>query len=266
MPEPERPRVFAGRHRFYAPQRARRKDEEQGVMKEIQRISITDAIVDSIRDMIESGEYAIGDRLPTEARLCELMNVSRSSLREAIRVLQALGYVQIQPGRGTFVTQNRISIDNEKWFSSDSVNFTSFMEVRMALELLAVRLAAEHCRPGELDELKEIHASFVEADKEKDCVRLIMLDELFHSKIMAISKNSLLVSINAQLLEAFRVFRSSSFANEEFYHNAVEPHGRIVDSFAAKDPDRAVQEMKQHLEITARDMASIHKTARPYRA
>ena len=232
-------------------------------MKEIQKISITDAIVDSIREMIESGEYNVGDRLPTEAKLCEMLNVSRSSLREAIRVLQALGYVQIQPGRGTFILHNRVSVNNDQWFTSSNVNFTSFMEVRMALELLAIRLAVQNCKPEDVEELKEVHASFVEADQKKDFVRLIMLDELFHSKIMAISHNPLLASINDQLLEAFRGFRSSSFVNEGVYHNAVGPHGKILECFVTKNADLAVQEMKHHLEITARDMESIYGASHP---
>jgi GntR family transcriptional repressor for pyruvate dehydrogenase complex len=136
------------------------------------------------------------------------------------------------------------------------------MEVRMALELLAIRLAVQNCRPEDVEELKEVHASFLEADVKKDFVQLIMLDELFHSKIMAISQNSLLVSINDQLLEAFRVFRSSSFANEGVYHNAVMPHAKILECFITKNAELAVQEMRNHLEITARDMESIYSTSR----
>ena len=59
-------------------------------MKEIQRISITDAVVENMKELIESGEYEAGQKLPTEAKLCEMLKVSRTSVREAFRVLQAL--------------------------------------------------------------------------------------------------------------------------------------------------------------------------------
>ena len=59
-------------------------------MKEIQRISVTDAVVNSIREMIESGQYEVGHKLPAEAAFCEQMKVSRTCVREALRVLQTL--------------------------------------------------------------------------------------------------------------------------------------------------------------------------------
>ena len=58
-------------------------------MKAIQRMSITDSVVADIKEMIMSGEYKIGEKLPTEMKLCDQMGVSRTCVREAIRVLQA---------------------------------------------------------------------------------------------------------------------------------------------------------------------------------
>ena len=60
-------------------------------MKEIHRISITDAVVEAIKKAIDSGEYQPGTKLPTEAAMCQVLKVSRSSVREAMRVLQARG-------------------------------------------------------------------------------------------------------------------------------------------------------------------------------
>lgn len=68
-------------------------------MKEIRRISITDATVDSIKGLIESEQYKIGEKLPTEATLYQSMKVSRTSVREAVRILQALGYIINIPGK-----------------------------------------------------------------------------------------------------------------------------------------------------------------------
>lgn len=227
-------------------------------MREIQRISITDAVVDSIKEMIETEEYKVGEKLPAEAKLCEMLGVSRTSVREAIRVLQALGYVENKPGKGAFVAANHRT-EAAPWYDVENPQFTDFMEVRMATETLAVRLAVERANDKDVKKLEEIHVSFVEANENRDMVRMIMLDELFHTKIFSITKNQLLVNINAQLLEAFRVYRSESFTNEEVYKNAIEPHARILECFQQRDAKRAVDEIRAHLNITTSDMNRIHE-------
>ena len=226
-------------------------------MREIQRISITDAVVDNIKEMIENQEYKVGEKLPAEARLCEMFGVSRTSVREAIRVLQALGYVENRPGKGAFVSSSHVQ-DNSPWYEVKNAQFTDFMEVRMAMETLAVRLAVERASDEDTQGLEEIHKSFIQANEKKDMVRLIMLDELFHTKIVEITRNQLLININGQLQEAFRVYRSESFTNQSVYRNAVEPHSKILQCFYDHDAKQAMKEMRTHLEITQADMEEIH--------
>ncbi|QNL43643.1 FadR family transcriptional regulator [Oscillibacter hominis] len=229
-------------------------------MKEIHRISITDAVVDSIKEIIESGEYAIGEKLPTETSLCDMLKVSRTSVREAIRVLQALGYVDLKPGKGAFVANYNAAPHTDNWYDVEDAKFYDFMEVRMAIETLSVRLSVERASLRQVHELEEIHQSFLEANESKDLVRLIMLDELFHTKIISFTRNQLLININKQLLECFRIYRGDSFTNKDVYVNAVEPHERILLCFQTKNSAQAVQEMRSHLEITSQDMEAIHNS------
>lgn len=228
-------------------------------MREIQRMSITDSVVDTLKEMIESGEFKIGDKLPTEMNLCNQLKVSRTCVREAFRVLQAIGYVEIRPGKGAFVANyQKSATDTSQWYNAEGVQFYDFMEVRMAIETLSVRLAVNRCTEKQIAELREIHQSFVDANEKRDMIKLIMLDELFHSKIIAFTNNPLLININKQLLERFRVYRGDSFTNNSVYSNAVEPHARILFCFETHNPNCAVEEMRKHLNITTRDMEMIH--------
>ena len=228
-------------------------------MKEIQRISVTDAIVDRIREMIEAGSYAPGEKLPTESQFCESLKVSRTSVREAFRVLQTLGFVEIKPGKGAFVASTRARLPESNWYDVDGAEFYDFMQVRVAIESLSVRVAVERATEKQIGELSEIHQAFTDATERQDMARMIMLDELFHSKIISITRNQLLININQQLLESFRIYRGSSFTNKDVYRNAVEPHARILSCFKTRNPDGAVQEITRHLEITAQDMELIHQ-------
>lgn len=228
-------------------------------MKEIQRISITDAVVESVKELIESEEYEPGQKLPTEAKLCEMLGVSRTSVREAFRVLQALGYVVIKAGKGAFVAERKLELgEKDPWYEADNAEFSDFMEVRYAVEPLGVRLAVTRASEKQVAELSEIHASFVAANAGHDMAKLIMLDELFHTKIMSYTKNPLLININKQLLNSFRAYRGESFMNSEVYGNAVDPHERILDCFRRHDAEQAVVEMQRHLDITNEDMRHLH--------
>ena len=232
-------------------------------MKAIQRMSITDSVVADIKEMIMSGEYKIGEKLPTEMKLCDQMGVSRTCVREAIRVLQAIGYVEIRPGKGAFVANYQKSTDNSSlWYDVEGVKFYDFMEVRMAIETLSVRLAVERATDKQIRELREIHTSFVEATEKRDMLKMIMLDELFHTKIITFTNNQLLININKQLLERFRIYRGDSITNKMVYKNAVEPHERILLCFEMRNPSSAVEEMRKHLNITTQDMELIHNNSK----
>lgn len=232
-------------------------------MKAIQRMSITDSVVADIKEMIMSGEYKIGEKLPTEMKLCDQMGVSRTCVREAIRVLQAIGHVEIRPGKGAFVANYQKSTDNSSlWYDVEGVKFYDFMEVRMAIETLSVRLAVERATDKQIRELREIHTSFVEATEKRDMLKMIMLDELFHTKIITFTNNQLLININKQLLERFRIYRGDSFTNKMVYKNAVEPHERILLCFEMRNPSSAVEEMRKHLNITTQDMELIHNNSK----
>ena len=232
-------------------------------MKAIQRMSITDSVVADIKEMIMSGEYKIGEKLPTEMKLCDQMGVSRTCVREAIRVLQAIGYVEIRPGKGAFVANYQKSTDNSSlWYDVEGVKFYDFMEVRMAIETLSVRLAVERATDKQIRELREIHTSFVEATEKRDMLKMIMLDELFHTKIITFTNTQLLININKQLLERFRIYRGDSFTNKMVYKNAVEPHERILLCFEMRNPSSAVEEMRKHLNITTQDMELIHNNSK----
>lgn len=228
-------------------------------MDEIKRISITDATVNSIKALIESRQYDIGQKLPTEAKLCESLKVSRTSVREAVRILQALGYIDILPGKGAFVASYAPESGQDRWYEAAGVQFKDFMEVRLAVETMSVRLSVERASAEDIKELSQVHESFVKAVNDKDLVRMIMLDELFHTKIISYTKNQLLININKQLLESFRVYRGDSFTNSDVYANAIEPHSRILFCFQTKNANQAVEEMRKHLDITLKDMDKIHK-------
>lgn len=228
-------------------------------LSRIERISITDEVVKRIADSIRTGEYAVGEKLPTEMELQKRLGVGRSTIREAFRVLQAIGLIELRPGRGAFVkraeenTYERI----RSWFVAKEAELTELMEVRMAIEPLGARLAIQRGTPRQINQIREIHSAFMQAVDKEDTVRLATLDESFHDSIMRASNNDLLINIGRLIADAFVEYRTRSFAVKENIRNAVGPHERIMNAILAKDEKAVVQEVQRHLEISLEDVLKV---------
>lgn len=225
-------------------------------MKEIQRISITEAVAESIKDLICSGKYKIGEKLPTETNLCDELKVSRTSVREAFRLLQAQGYVEIKPGRGAFVADFQTN-QQLNWFEVDDAKYKDYMEVRIAIEILAVKLSVERATDEQIQQLKDVHESFLTASNVHDAARMVILDERFHSLIIEYTQNPLLKKINNDLLDVFRPYRRANFSDPYEYKHADLAHEKILSCFINHAPEMAEICMREHLSITAEDFDRI---------
>ena len=227
-------------------------------MEEIKRVSITDSAVKAIKQAILTGEYEPGSKLPTEAQFCDLLKVSRTTIREALRILQALGYVDMRPGKGAFAADPLPSqqTGSNSWYEVDGLSYRDLMEVRIAVETLAVQLAVTRAVPEQIACLQDVHNEYLEAAAAYDSVKLILLDEMFHTTIVSFTNNQLLNNLNVEIQDCFKPYRTKSFTNHETYKNAIPAHANLLDCFYTKDAQRAAKEMRRHLEISLKDITA----------
>lgn len=237
-------------------------DNMAGRQDRITRVSVTDEIARRIRGMIESGKYTVGDKLPTEMDLREQFGVGRSSVREALRILQAYGLVELRPGTGAFVAAvtERSEAAIRTWFIEKETELDEMMEVRMAVEPLAVRLAIEKASEAEIAEIAGLHDKFAEAVEAADPLDLATLDEAFHTAIIGASHNGLLTKINQLLVEAFREYRTKAFAIPENVANALGPHTSIVEALRKRDAPKGEAGMQEHLRVSLEDISKVVRT------
>lgn len=229
-------------------------------MEPIKRISLTDEVVTSIKNLVVSGEYGAGQKIPSDTELCKQLGVSRPTLREAIKVLSAMGYINIVVGKGAFVAdfskKNAVS-DPERL--SNIQTFRDFMQVRTALEPAAMELAVPRITASQIADLETIQAAFDEAVRHKDTVKLLMLDEAFHADIIKYSGNRFMVEINKNLYERIRQFRADSFSDNTIYQNALHPHSMIIYYMKKKDTEKSVETLRQHLQAVENDIEKMLK-------
>lgn len=221
------------------------------------RVSAVQQVEESLKKYITSDAVQIGDKLPTEKQLCSDFGVGRGTIREAIRLLQAKGLVEIRPSRGAFVLQKHEAQQDEvaDWFHANEFELRDLNDIRTAIEPLAVKLAIQRCSNDEIRQLRDIHQKAVYAAQNQDIPNLARLDEAFHSYIFECARNRPLADINKKIVASLATFRSKTFFFPRNVQNFIPAHAAILEAFEKRDITMGQANMIAHLELVAIDLA-----------
>ena len=221
------------------------------------RISAVQQVEECLRQYVLSDEIQIGDKLPTEKHLCTSLGVGRGTVREAIRLLQAKGLVEIRPSRGAFVLQKHETQHEDVigWFHDNEFEVRDLNDIRTAIEPLAVKLAIQRCSNDEIRRLRDIHQQSVLAAQRNDAPQLARLDEEFHSYIFECARNKPLADINKKIVTGLAIFRSKTFYIPRNIQNFIPAHAAILQAFEKRDITMGQANMIAHLELVASDLA-----------
>ena len=227
-------------------------------IREIKRLTIVQQVVEGLKEYIVSGELEVGDKLPTERELCQQFGVGRGTVREAVCTLQALGFVEMIPGKGSYVASKEEpgAGDITRWFAENEVRVMDVIQVRSVIEPLAIKLAMAHATEEVREELKEIHRQTLKAVEEGDFIGLGQCDEAFHTCIVNCSQNKMLISINKQISDFLKNFRGKTFRIPNNVQNIVPAHTNILGAFLEGDVEKAQQSMAAHMEQIMVDLES----------
>ena len=228
-------------------------------MKEIARVPIVQQVVNNMKEYIMSGQIDVGQKLPTEKEWCEKMGVGRGTVREAFRILEAKGLIEIKPGRGAFVagTKELEKEDIVEWFVKNEMELKDYIEVRQAVEPLVARLVAENGLDEELNQLEKIHRRFIKAVSEDDFLGMARCDEKLHRYMVECTKNKMLIFINRKIDECIWEFRLKTFQVSGNAQNAIKAHGNIIKALKERNPEVAELYAKRHIQLVNVDMDVI---------
>lgn len=197
-------------------------------------LPLRDVVFNTLRQAIITGEFAPGERL-MEIVLAERLGVSRTPVREAIRKLELEGLVVMVPRKGAEVA--RITEESLK----------EVLEVRCALEELAVVLACQRIDEEGRANLKKAHEEFVTAVAQKDILEIATTDEAFHECIFELTNNKRLLQIITNLKEQMYRYRMEYVKDRTFHQDLVNEHERLLNAIVTGDEKEAEAIMKHHI-------------------
>ena len=213
-------------------------------MENKNRFSLSEHVFNTLSDDILAGRRKAGESL-TELKLCQQFGVSRTPVREALRMLEQKGLCELVPNRGAVVQG---ITDSELW---------DIYTIRENVESLASRWAAERATDGELAELRE-RVELQEFYLQRQAAgRLNDLDSRFHQAIYECCRSRPLQHMLTDLHHQITLYRRRSFNTENRTAQAIQEHIQILEALEARDPDLAARRTEEHVKNAKCNLAQL---------
>jgi GntR family transcriptional repressor for pyruvate dehydrogenase complex len=230
----------------------------------IQSSRLYEQIIEQIQNRIMEGKLHPGDRLPSEHELAEQFGVSRTVVREAIKALREKGLVEVQPGRGTFVTN---ITDSTTEVMRDSLGLmvrlnlnngvTELNEVRTLLEPGIAAMAAQKATEADIRTMQQAIAAMDAATNDADIFVESDLD--FHLALARATQNPLITILIDPIVDLLREHRKRIFLVDGGPERGQYHHKRILETIRNHDPVAARQAMCAHLKQVIKDSSTAAK-------
>jgi GntR family transcriptional repressor for pyruvate dehydrogenase complex len=222
-------------------------EKEARPIEPVRRLRLADAVAAELEQLIVRGDYSVGDRLPPERVLAEQFGVGRSSMREALKVVEADGLLQINHGVGVFVASNqkRPRTPGGDLRIIDHATVPELFEVRRTLEGEAAALAALRITSREAEELEQLVAA--SADPRLSADEFVALDAEMHTAIFAATKNRILLQIYEIYRPLFLTYSQRVLELPEWRETAQAEHEQIVRAIVAHRRREARAATLKHL-------------------
>ncbi|MGN1377531.1 MAG: GntR family transcriptional regulator [Dorea sp.] len=210
-------------------------------------LPLRDVVFNTLRQAILRGELKPGERL-MEIQLANKLGVSRTPIREAIRKLELEGLVLMIPRKGAEVAD----------ISEKSLR--DVLEVRKALEELAVQLACDKIKKEEIEDLKKAAEDFKKILKSRDITEIAEADVRFHDIIFMATDNQKLVQLLNNLREQMYRFRVEYLKNEEVHPQLIAEHEKIIEHIMERDKAKASAIVSEHINNQVEGVIDIIRT------
>ncbi len=205
-----------------------------GQLPKVARLRLHDTVVEHLRNFIVEGVLPPGTKL-NERELCDTLGISRTPLREALKVLAAEGLVDIMPNRGASV------------FRMSEAEIREMFELMSGLEAFSGLLACERITPAELSELKALHYTMLACHAQNDLPGYYAKNREIHDRINLAARNTALRQIYVSTNRRLQALRFRSNLQQSKWDKAVQEHSDMIKALEARDGEGLAAILRGHL-------------------
>lgn len=203
----------------------------------IRRASLHDEVVSRVRDMIVEGQFSFGTRIH-EGRLCEQLGISRTPLREALKVLATEGLVDLSPNRGAIVRE------------VTPKDMRDMLRVLGQLEALAGELACANASEADIAAIQEMHQRMMEHYAARNRMEYFKLNQAIHSAFVRLADNPTLQTMHETLQARIKRIRYLGNDHDTQWHDAADDHEKMIAALLKRDGPALGRVLRFHLERT----------------
>jgi GntR family transcriptional repressor for pyruvate dehydrogenase complex len=231
-------------------------------LKPVFRVTLSQQVATQIAGMISAGRWKPGEKLPSEAALCQTFHVGRSTLREALKSLAFIGLVRMKAGEGTYVADGSTKfLENAfaQGLLTTEKDIEDLCETRLLLETELVALCAQRASDSDLQKI----AALVEAMQEslsQGEEAFLPLDVQFHIAIADASQNQVLAQLLRTIRELLREVVMKSQKVPGARELAYAQHREILEALKQRNPRKARVAMREHLQTFQRGLMVMANT------
>lgn len=208
-------------------------------------------VIDQIKVAIEEGRIQPGDKLPSERDLAEKLSVARTSVKEAITVLETSGVVTVKPGVGMYLnddSKSQIVFRLSHMIDQRTANFSDVIELRQAIEGDAAFYATKRMTPEQRKKLTRCYEQLMHSEKQVKIA--IEEDYQFHFTIVEAANNPVLLEVMSviaqKMIEGLEESRYISVKDEILNNEVLEEHTKIYNAIMNNEPEKARTAMWEH--------------------
>jgi len=222
----------------------------------IRKVRLSDQAVDEIKRIIHDGQFAPGDKLHSENELTRMLGVSRSSIREAVRLLEVTGIVTVRQGKGIFVSHPRQENSQafSEWLRENESSVAEHFEIRLIIDTKAAAYAADRATDDDIRKLETICEAYRIQAETRTPAEMIKLDEQFHLQLAKSTKNRTLFMIMKTMTQSLPEGWISSLHVPGRIQKTIPEHIAIVAAIKSRNRKMAERRMEEHLNNALADI------------
>ena len=222
----------------------------QGMFAPVAVARASSAIAEQIRQAIVTGQLGQGERLPPERELAEQFGVSRVTVRDGLRALEAMGLIDVRVGArgGAFVTVpsgDLVGQTMSDMMMMQAISPEDIVEARLMVELGTITIACSRATDEDLSRLRELTESAREALQAKTYSRELSWD--FHALLAEVTHNGAIEGLTQSFRSSLSMHPIRTREGPRAFERTVEEHDRILDAIERRDGETARREMANHL-------------------